>query len=230
LFTDKLAIATDYDGTIANLGAIDSPTLAALARFRASGRKLILDTGRELHDLLTVCPDLTIFDLVLVENGAVLYDPTTREERPLADPPPQSLLDAFKRREIPVLVGRVVLETYATYHEAVQEALAETRVAREITFNNTAIIILPPGVHKGSGLVVALEQFGISLEQTAGIGDAENDHDLLAVCGLAVAVPNAIDALKKRAHVVLSPIELIDKILTPSSSTPNEEPASDPHA
>ena len=35
-----------------------------------------------------------------------------------------------------------------------------------------------------------------------GIGDAENDHDLLSLCGCAVAVANAIPALKKRADVV----------------------------
>jgi hydroxymethylpyrimidine pyrophosphatase-like HAD family hydrolase len=225
LFTDNLAIATDYDETIAHEGVIDEPTHAALASFRRSGRKLILDTGRELRDLLSVCPDLTVFDLVLVENGGVIYDPRTREETPLADAPPRQLVEAIRRRGVPMVVGRVVLETWSLYRNEIEDAIAETGVSRDLTFNKDAVIILPPGVNKGSGLVTALKQLGISTGQTAGIGDAENDHDLLAVCGLRVAVPRAIEALKAQAHLVLTPIELIDRILTPSAA-----PASDRRA
>src|SRR5262245_3968957 len=46
-----LALACDYDGTIAHHGRVDDDTLAALRRVRASGRKLLLVTGRELDDL-----------------------------------------------------------------------------------------------------------------------------------------------------------------------------------
>ena len=34
------------------------------------------------------------------------------------------------------------------------------------------------------------------------LGDAENDHDLLTLCGCSVAVANAIPALRQRADVV----------------------------
>lgn len=196
--------------------------MAALARFRGSGRKLILNTGRVLRDLTSVFSKLALFDLIVVENGALLYDPHSRLQTLLAPPPPQSLLDAFRRRNIPVLVGDVVLETWSSYLAPIHEAIEESGVPRDLAFNKSSVLILPPGVDKGSGLRAALGQLGISAEHAAGIGDAENDHALLAACGLAVAVPHAIPALKQQAGVILSPVELIGRILTPS-----EERASD---
>ena len=41
------ALATDYDGTIADDGVVDKPTLAALERLRDGARRLILVTGRD---------------------------------------------------------------------------------------------------------------------------------------------------------------------------------------
>ena len=79
-----LALATDYDGTLAHHGAVSDATWAAVKRLRDSGRKALLVTGREPEDLQTVCPRLDLFDLVVAENGALLYRPATRELRPLA--------------------------------------------------------------------------------------------------------------------------------------------------
>ena len=83
-----LALATDYDGTLATDGAVDPETLAALRRLAATGRTLILVTGRQLNDLLRVFPDARIFDAVVAENGAVVYRPATGATRVLAPPPP----------------------------------------------------------------------------------------------------------------------------------------------
>src|SRR5581483_7037448 len=57
-----IALACDYDGTIAHHGKVDEPTLAALERVKASGRKLLLVSGRELEDLQATLPHLGIFD------------------------------------------------------------------------------------------------------------------------------------------------------------------------
>jgi hypothetical protein len=163
---------------------------------------------------------------VIVENGAVLFDPLTGRQTLLAGPPPEPLLAALRRRNVPLLMGDVVLETWSSYGAAIAEAIEESGVPRELTYNKSSVLILPPGVHKGSGLLAALKQFGISPKNTAGIGDAENDHALLAASGFAIAVPHAIPALKSQAHHILSPIELIARILT----IPNATPASDPRA
>ncbi len=111
----------------------------------------------------------------------------------------------------------MILETWTTHSTAIAQAIDESKTPRHLTYNKGSVLINPPGVHKGHGLLAALAQFGISAENTAGIGDAENDHDLLAASGLAIAVPHAIPELKRRAHHNLGPIELISRILTPSA-------------
>ena len=84
-----LALACDYEGTLASDGRVDEPTVAALERARASGRRLILVTGRELDQLYDVFPWLELFDRVVAENGALLYRPASREEKLPAAPPPR---------------------------------------------------------------------------------------------------------------------------------------------
>ena len=84
-----LALATDYDGTLAHGGRVSESTLAALRSFRQSGRKIILVTGRVLSDLETVFSNFELFDSVVAENGALLYRPATAEIQLLAEPPPE---------------------------------------------------------------------------------------------------------------------------------------------
>src|SRR5918995_1847197 len=119
-----LALACDYDGTIATHGLVDDETIAALRRFRASGRKLILVTGRELDDLQRVCPDLTMFDRVVAENGAVLHDPHARTTRDLTSPPPEALVQELRRRDVtPLSVGRVIVATWEPQETAGLEVI-----------------------------------------------------------------------------------------------------------
>ena len=88
----RVAFATNHDGIIAHHGTVEDGTIAALERLRAAARKLILVTGRELPDLPRVTPRLDLFDLVVAGNGALLCCPDTREQRPLAEPPPERFL------------------------------------------------------------------------------------------------------------------------------------------
>src|SRR3954453_4996033 len=82
-----LALATDYDGTLAHNGRVTESTLTALEALRASGRKLIMVTGRELPELKTVFPALELFDRVVVENGSLLYNPSTHHESLISEAP-----------------------------------------------------------------------------------------------------------------------------------------------
>src|SRR5258708_7602894 len=95
-----LALATDYDGTIAHHGRVTEATLAALEQLRGTARKLILVTGRELDELLSIFPGVTLFEWIVAENGAVLYQPATRSTKILAQGPQQSFVDALHRRNV----------------------------------------------------------------------------------------------------------------------------------
>jgi HAD superfamily hydrolase (TIGR01484 family) len=197
------ALATDFDGTLALHGEVSDAALAALTRLKASGRKLVMVTGRELPDLGRVFPHLGMFDMVVAENGAVLYRPDMAEERPLAGPPPQSLIAALARRRVePLNVGQVIVATVREFELHVADALAELGLDWRTILNKDSIMCLPAGVDKASGLKAAAVELNLSLDQVLAVGDAENDLALFAVCGLSAAVTNALPAVKAAADVV----------------------------
>ena len=215
-----LALATDYDGTIAHDGAVDEPTLDALRRLKASGVKLILVTGRELSGMFDVLPDhIELFDLMVLENGALIYNPATKKTRLLAPAPPGPLVERLRRENIPISVGHSVVSTYEPHGHAVFDAVRDLELEWHVIFNKGAVMCLPAGVTKATGLVPALDELGLTLDQTVAIGDAENDHAMLQQCGLAVAVDNALDGVKADADWVTAgqrgagAIELIDRWL-----------------
>lgn len=199
-----LALATDYDGTLAQDGVVSESTLRALQVLLDSGRKLILVTGRQLADLKHVFPHLKLFHQVVAENGALLYDPASNEERLLCEAPPQALLDELKRRDIPYSVGRAIIATDVPHDVPTLEAIKALGLELQVIFNKGSVMVLPSGVNKRTGLDVALKQLGLSRHNTVGVGDAENDHAFLACCECAVAVENALTTLKQRADLVTS--------------------------
>ena len=214
------ALACDYDGTVADRGTILAPTRAALLRLRASGRKLLLVTGRRLDDLEQVCPDLTLFDSIVAENGAVLFRPASRELRLLAEPPPPAFAAALRARGVePLDVGRVIVATWQPHEGVVLDAIRAQGLELQVVFNKGAVMVLPSGVNKATGLEAALVELGLSTHNVVGAGDAENDHAFLAHCELGVAVGNAIASLKAEAdHVTRGErgagvVELIDALL-----------------
>ncbi|MBC7799216.1 MAG: HAD hydrolase family protein, partial [Gemmatimonadaceae bacterium] len=215
-----LALATDYDGTIAHDGGVDDATLAALERLRASARRLILVTGRELPDLLVAMPRLDLFDLIVAENGAVLYDPANREEQALCDPPPPAFIERLRANDVdPLSVGRVIVATWEPNEGKVLDAIRDLQLELQITFNKGAVMVLPGGVNKATGLRAALARLELSPLNCVGVGDAENDLAFLDLCGLPVAVANALDTVKDRAALVTAGArgagvaELVDRLL-----------------
>ena len=198
-----LALACDYDGTIASHGSVREETVAALQRVVESGRKLLLVTGRQLEDLLAIFPQVTLFARVVAENGAVLYDPARREEKILAAPPPEEFHHALRGRGVwPLSLGHVIVATEHPYETAVLDTIQSLGLELQVIFNKGSVMILPSGVNKATGLTAALEEVGLSPHNVVGVGDAENDHAFLRLCECAVAVANALPMLKEQADVV----------------------------
>jgi len=195
-------LATDYDGTLAHDGVVDEAAVNALIAFRRSGRRLLLVTGRELADLIRVFPRLDLFDRVVVENGALLYEPATKKESPLASEPPAALVETLREKGVPLSVGRSIIATWEPYEKLVLEAIRECGLELQIVFNKGAVMVLPAGVNKASGLKAALDDLGLSAHNVVSIGDAENDHAFLQASGYAVAVANALPAIKDEADLV----------------------------
>ena len=198
------ALATDYDGTIAHDGVVDEAALAALLRLRAAGWRLVLVTGRGLRDVQRLMPGLDVFDRVVAENGAVLHTPATGATRLLASPPGPSLAGALAAAGVqPIQCGQVIMATWASHEAQVLSVLAALGLRWRVVHNKGALMALPSGVDKQSGTLAALRELGVSPTRCVGVGDAENDLDLLAACGLPVAVANALPVVKQAAALVL---------------------------
>jgi hydroxymethylpyrimidine pyrophosphatase-like HAD family hydrolase len=213
-------LATDYDGTIAFEGRVDDPTLEALHRARAYGLRLVMVTGRELADLFNVFPHPELFERIVAENGAVLYSPADRTVKPLAASPPPSLLELLALKSVPISVGHSIVATVEPYEHQVLAAIRDLGLEWHVIFNEGSVMALPSDVTKATGLAVALAELSMTVEQTVGVGDAENDQAFLRSCGLAVAVENALPAVKAMADLVTAAprgagvAELIDCILS----------------
>ena len=215
-----LALATDYDGTIAHHGVVDARTYEALKRFKETGRRLILVTGRDLPDLKRVFPEFTLYDRIVAENGAVIYDPATGEELVIAPAPLPAFIEALKQRNVtPLAVGRCIVATWEPHETTVLEVIRDLGLELQIIFNKGAVMVLPPGMNKAAGLAAALRELDLSPPNVVGVGDAENDHAFLRFCGCDAAVANALPAVKDEADIRLAGrhgdgvIELVDMIL-----------------
>jgi len=220
-----LAVAVDYDGTLANDGRVGRETLETLARVRKSGRKLLLITGRELESLRSVFPELGLFDLVVAENGALLYRPATGEEELLGKSAPVAFVEMLRRSGAnPLSVGRCVVATVRPYEAAVSQAIRKFSLDLQIILNRESVMVLPTGVDKGTGFRAALAELGLSAASVVGIGDAENDYAFLSLCGFSAAVANAIPSLKEQVHLVTSGedgagvVEVLQKLLAGEGS------------
>jgi hydroxymethylpyrimidine pyrophosphatase-like HAD family hydrolase len=99
------------------------------------------------------------------------------------------------------------------------ELIKQLGLELQVIFNKGAVMILPTGVNKATGLTCALKEMEVDAQNVVAVGDAENDHAFLAMCGIGVAVGNALPMLKERADLVVEGkrgfgvTELIDRIL-----------------
>lgn len=218
-------VAVDYDGTLAHDGQVAKETLEAMARVRKSGRKLLLVTGRELDSLRTVFPELSLFDLIVAENGALIYHPSTKKETLLGKKPSAAFVEMLRRSGAnPLSVGRCIIATVRPYETAVHDAIDELELNLHVILNRESVMVLPVGVDKSTGFRAAMAELRLPVESAVGIGDAENDSAFLSLCGLSVAVANGIPSLKERVHVVTSGkegagvVEVLQKLVTAEDS------------
>jgi len=195
------AVALDFDGTLAD-GLVAPATLAALTEARARGVRVILVTGRIMSELRAVFPEVDEHvDAVVAENGALLV--TRGGVRVLAAPVGRAVSAALTGRWVAHRSGQVLIAGAAAHEPAALEVVRELGLDCQLIRNRGELMILPAGVTKGSGLLEALGELGLSPHNAIGGGDAENDHSLLDACEVGVAVANAVDALRAHADMVL---------------------------
>ncbi len=196
-------LAFDLDGTIAEDGVVAAETWRVLRRAQRAGRALLLVTGRALDTFTAEGPFAEVFEAIVAENGAAVFFP--RNDSVVL---PFGHLDADVRQRlealrIPLERGMAIASTWVPHDEAVLQVLRETGGGATVEYNKGAVMMLPPGATKGTGLQTALQELGYSARNVLACGDAENDRSLFEVAEMAVAVANATPAIQKVADAVL---------------------------
>lgn len=200
----KLSVlALDYDGTIARHDALDPSVRAAIAGARSRGVVTVLVTGRILAELERVAGLLHFVDAVVAENGAVLHFPGSEHTSVLGPPMPRAFLDALVARRIPHVAGRCLVDTDAGEAPRLLEIIRELELPLVLLFNGGRVMTLGQGISKATGLRRTLETLRLSPRNTLAIGDRENDHELLRLAEIGVAVEWGSAALRAAADVVL---------------------------
>jgi hydroxymethylpyrimidine pyrophosphatase-like HAD family hydrolase len=164
---------------------------------------------------------LDVCDLVVAENGALLYWPDSGREEVLGRPPTDAFLTEVRHRGVGAFsVGRVIFAAWRPQETAILQAIQELGLDYQIIFNKDSVMVLPSGVNKATGLKLALRELNLPAERVVGVGDAENDLAFLEICGCSVAVDNALPSVKQRCDWVTAGhhgwgvSELIDRLVT----------------
>jgi hypothetical protein len=197
-------LALDYDGTIARDDVIDAGVRAAIAAARARGVTVLLVTGRILADLQRVAGDLHFVDAVVAENGAVLHLPAGGRTSALAPPLPERLLDELRLRNIPFVAGQCLVDANAAEASRLLDVIRTLELPLVLVFNRSRVMVTTQGVSKATGLRAALDTLRLSARNAVAIGDAENDHELLRLAEIGVAVAWGSAALAAAADLLLA--------------------------
>lgn len=188
-------LACDFDGTIADDGRIAPEVATALSDARAQGIVVILVTGRVLDELRLADVDLGAFDAVVAENGAVVWLPGQARVIQLGGAPPEHFFGELRARGVPFHAGAVVVGVSDSHAPQVFELVRAFGLDCQLIFNRAALMVLPSGVSKATGVRWALEELGRSEHNMIAFGDAENDLPLLAAAQLGIAARSAVPAL-----------------------------------
>jgi len=196
-------LATDLDGTIAQEDRVSDEVWKSLESARENGYQIILVTGRTMKALRAIRPFEEICVAIVAENGALVFFPRSRVEYlPFGQLNPE-ITRRLTESGIPLEIGRSIAATWEPHDEVVSEIISSMRYAATMEYNKGAVMVMPQGATKGSGLMVALHELGYSRHHLIAFGDAENDRSFFEQAELSVAVGNAASEIKELANICL---------------------------
>jgi hydroxymethylpyrimidine pyrophosphatase-like HAD family hydrolase len=200
----KLSVlALDYDGTITRGDALEPSVRDAIAAARTSGIVVLLVTGRILEELERVAGPLQFVDGVVAENGAVMYLPDSGHLTTHSPLVQDAFVQELRRRRIPHQAGRCLVDADANEAPRILEVIRALELPLVLAFNGGRVMTIAQGISKATGLKAALDMLRLSARNTLAIGDRENDHELLRLAEIGVAVGWGSTALRAVADAVI---------------------------
>jgi len=197
----RRVLAFDFDGTLALNGDVPPEVETALEQCHASGHVLFLVTGRR-YETVNLGHLGDLFAGIVWENGAVLTHTASGETYLPFGQLDTRLLKAIEEAGIPFERGLAIAATWAPHDQALWRILSSLGGSTSIEYNKSAVMVLPPGATKGTGLERLLTLCGLSPRNLAAFGDAENDLSMLRLAEVSVAVADAVPAVIETADVL----------------------------
>jgi hydroxymethylpyrimidine pyrophosphatase-like HAD family hydrolase len=197
-------IACDFDGTGAVNGHPAPELYAALAAARAQGIVTLLVTGRVLEDVQRACEELSPFDGVVAENGAIIHLCSLGRTIQIGEPPSAHFLGELRAQGVPFHTGSVIVGTWEQHAGKLLELIRRFGIDGQLVFNRAALMVLPSGINKAVGIGRALSEMGRSERNLVAFGDAENDIPMLVAAELGVAARGSVTAVSALADDSIS--------------------------
>ncbi|MEM1619733.1 MAG: HAD hydrolase family protein [Fervidicoccaceae archaeon] len=216
-------VAADIDGTITRDRSgyeLSIESIAASRLLRLAGLDFVLVTANSLPVALGLGRYLGASGVV-AENGCVVarVEPSSARDvvveceasaidvaREAALAHPEALRESWQNiyRECDAALIAEKSTSLGAVVELVERFLKGRGLSGryKISASGYAVHITPRDCSKALGLKKYLELVGLSLENAMCIADSAMDVDFIAACGVAVAVSNSDDELKKVAHWV----------------------------
>lgn len=200
---DFVAIISDYDRTLTDESLkLWRPAIEALKSLREKREiKIVIASGRRLSFLLEKLDSLNLVDAFIAENGAVVHIPKSNITSTFNKDMSQ-VKAALNASSVPTEEGDVVVSTKRAFEKEVKRILRERGLRMGFHYNRDALMILPAGVSKATGVLWAGSELGLSTGGLICIGDAENDLPLFEIASVRVAPEDAIPEVKNKADVV----------------------------
>ncbi|MBI4446692.1 MAG: HAD hydrolase family protein [Acidobacteria bacterium] len=196
-------LACDLDGTLIDGPVVTENAWKSLRVAKNAGIKIILVTGRIFEDLISLGPLDEICEAIVAENGAVVYVPGTKSILlPFGRISP-GITRKLEQLSIPLEKGLAMVASCVPHDEKILQVLHESAGGATLEYNRRAVMVLPPGATKATGLDHALRELDLSMRNVLGCGDAENDRALFEAVELGVAVANASPAIQRLADSIL---------------------------
>ena len=187
-------IACDFDGTSATNGQLAPELYAILAEARRQGILTLLATGRVLEEAQRLGENAP-FDVIIAENGAIVYLSIPRCTIQLGSPPPNGFLDELRATGLPFHAGAVIVGTQEQHASHLRHLIYRFGIDAHLVFNRNDVMLLPNGINKATGIRCALDIMGRSERNMIAFGDAENDIPMLMTAALGVAARDSIPSV-----------------------------------
>ena len=236
IFTCKIELLVlDLDGTVFGSSRLLIEEIEKIRQLTDTGVRIIISSGRTLHYVLGIVRCLGINDIVICEEGTIIYD--CRNDDLLVNGNSENILilkenlsswlpfciiprEAHHDKNIILALDRNPKIDVDDFVNEVSDVLSEKNLELNITRSDEMINILPLEVDKGIALANILKSENINPETVVAIGDSLNDLSTFDSVAYPIAVSNAHELVKKKSVYVspqkngLGVCDIIDMILS----------------